>query len=102
MKQMTLVDDLKAAKALIDTPEKWAKGAWLHDDGTRCAEGACIATTGGRTWSPLFDNLIAQLPPEWIATGNPIVRFNDDDATTRADVLALFDRAIAAAEASAS
>lgn len=36
---MTLVDDLKAARALIDTPEKWVKGEF-EANGCFCILGA--------------------------------------------------------------
>lgn len=102
-----LIENLKAAKALIDTPDKWIKNDSTHTD-CRCAALACskIARKGDlvvqdidRMWAALH----AELPVDWqtgdgeygVAIGN----FNDHPDTTHADIMALFDRAIAAAEA---
>jgi hypothetical protein len=95
---MSLKEDLIAARALIDTPEKWTKGSWLRRDGTMCAEGACRRT--GKAASPLRPHdriiaLFAALEPGLPAgCDGSIARYNDDPATTHADVMSLFDRAI--------
>lgn len=109
---MTLKDDLIAAKALIDTPQKWCqkhghltRKKWLFwEQHSYCTVGAISVTGGGHinTIHPDFlrmrDALERTLPP-----GNEnslLVAFNDDPATTHADIMALFDRAINAAEVS--
>lgn len=105
-----LAKDLRAAKALIDTPDKWTKGVWARDaDGADvsvddvsaavcfCSFGACKMAVG-------FDNCVddmmlalgGAIPEGSAAVSTP--SFNDHPDTTHADVMALFDRAIAAAE----
>lgn len=103
---MTAADQLRAAKALIDSPEKWIKGRFAVDklglttsyDDPRatcfCAVGAC------RRYCFRGD-LDEALPESFVALGkkaSPVVEFNDHPDTTHADVMALFDRAIALAE----
>lgn len=105
----TLRDDLIAAKALIDTPEKWRKDS--SDNHTSCC--AILATNriaGGMNeakaaglWLALYNALpltgkYAQAVrghQDW--SGVVVGDFNDDDATTHADIMALFQRAIDAA-----
>lgn len=90
---MSLKDDLIAAKALIDTPEKWRKGSfgWA---GCYCAAGALRLVLGqnfevSEAWGALW----GALPPG----ERGVVSFNDDPSTTHADIMALFNRAIEAA-----
>jgi hypothetical protein len=107
---MSLKDDLIAARALIDTPEKWIKGIrhtterqWLFFERHRyCAVGAistgqdgCLDHRPFREFLRLQDALEAALPPDF--SRSYIWAFNDHPATTHNDVLALFDRAIEAA-----
>ena len=103
---MTLTSDLIAAKALIDTPEKWRKGDYGSLGNCMCALGACRAAIYGTTehlrgryWrgdeNGLAEALRAALPDPWSFSG--VSDFNDAPETTHADVMALFDRAIAAA-----
>jgi hypothetical protein len=102
---MTVKDDLIAAKALIDAPDKWTKG--IHFSGGRyCAMGAVGAATrqphGGSRWAECDRALIKSAPRHrWRegVDGHPVVAFNDDPATTHADIMALFDRAIERASA---
>lgn len=90
----TLADDLRAARALIDTPEKWIKGDWF--EGTRCcAAGAArkvLRDAGHRAMIGFWATPLAHALDE--AAGGNIVAYNDDPATTHNDILALFDRAI--------
>lgn len=99
----TLAADLRAARALIDTPEKWVKYRW-GVSGHYCAAGALREALGfeilpkgmvdSSFWShPAVKEVVGQTP-------YGIVAFNDDPATQHSDVLAVFDRAIAAAETS--
>jgi len=104
----TLRDDLIAARALIDTPEKWRKGEAAYWSAPFCALGACShVASGGNVFEPRRMNgmrraLRMSLPdgPGEEEFDFPTTRFNDDPDTTHADVLALFDRAIASAESS--
>lgn len=91
-------DNLIAARALIDTPEKWHKGS-MSGPGCLCAMGAVAKVIG---WSymggtrirshPEVEHLRKQLPTGWW----DVPKFNDAPETTHADIMALFDRAIAA------
>lgn len=93
---MSLRDDLKAAKALIDTPQRWTKGVYCNRDGSRCAVGALIAVVDDDTpIEPLRTALQRVLPPG--CRSMPVGIWNDATSTTHADVMALFDRAILAA-----
>lgn len=94
---MTLANDLRAARALIDTPEKWGKGSGLEppDEPKFCALSAAHKANRGN-WDAVGDALQAALPDDW--KGWFIFDFNDHPDTTHADMMALFDRAIAAAE----
>ena len=102
---MTLHDDLVAAKALIDTLEKWTKAAVDNGPGTPC----CTVRALNRVspWrsernDAAREALRQQIPATYrgfrskqygVALGN----YNDDPTTTHADIMALFDRAINAA-----
>lgn len=103
----TLKDDLIAAKALIDTPEKWGKGNGTFLFGQvpshqNCAMTACgrVAVDAGRDddYPPMHAALNSALPSEF----RSVWSFNDAIKTTHADIMALFDRAIAAADPSPS
>lgn len=96
---MSLKDDLIAAKALIDTPEKWGKGP----DGLNCpaqgacAMNACASLSNYASWHAT-QALEAALPSgEWNSKMLPVAAYNDDPDTTHADIMALFNRAIEAA-----
>ena len=92
---MSVKDDLIAAKALIDTQEKWRQdGRYGLLSGSLCAEGACMTAT--RSYNQLVDFLYDALPGKnrW----KSVAEYNDDRRTTHADIMALFDRAIAAQE----
>ena len=102
-----LAQDLRAAKALIDTPEKWTKRVFARDssgfgtpyDGGQavcfCSAGAIFRTVGDDpTRERAAMNALA------IAMGGDrpsIAAFND--TSEHAEVMAAFDKAIAAAEA---
>lgn len=99
---MTVKQNLIAARALIDTPEKWHRGS-MRSDGCVCAMGAVadITKAAGRTgWiseTREYKALRAVLPRAF----NHVPAFNDDPATTHADIMDLFGRAIAACEVAA-
>lgn len=97
---MSLHDDLVAAKALIPSPRLWRQGD-RHPD-SLCAMMAVgrVTQPGGQS-NPRFDAarsaMMDALPADSQSrfSSAPVVTFNDDPATTHADIMALFDRAIA-------
>lgn len=102
---MSPAEQLRAAKALIDTPEKWTQGCAARDaDGLSsgvcsgavcwCAWGA-LAKFGNPFVSPGLINLMDGAVPD---DSKSFITYNDLPTTTYADVMALFDRAIDAAE----
>jgi len=100
---MTLHDDLVAAKALIDTPEKWRKGPNFYVGKCHCAMTAAgEAIRDGGNWQDravaIRLAMVDALPEPFRSLNHfHVIDFNDHPATTHADVMALFDRAIAAA-----
>ena len=103
---METIEILRSARALIDAPEKWTKwteardaaglGVPCYDKNAVCfcAVGAVVRhPTNGKTFFAL------RLLREALPTGGYIDEYNDHPETTHADILALFDRAIAAEEA---
>lgn len=93
-------DNLLAARALIDTPEKWGKDQDGSLRGKSCVGIALGEVTGNGM--PEYDAvrkaIVAALPAHFASNTLPIVFFNDHPDTTHADILALFDRAIAACD----
>lgn len=96
-------DHLIAARALIDTPEKWMKGSYhSQSTGCLCALGALGVAAHGDAYDWEYVDakaLLSVLRPDdedWLI----VVDFNDHPDTTHADVMAWFDRAIAAQEPS--
>lgn len=92
------VEALKAAKAKIDTPEKWTTGAFARDASgeiTSCfnTEAACYCSAGVL--------LAGGAPQEARAALDDvcgcIIAYNDSH--THAEVMAVWDAAIAIAEA---
>lgn len=102
---MTVAETLRKARALIDTPEKWCQGVYCKGDAL-CSLGAIYAAGGGdrkdipEDGDPHFSyeserayrTLSAAISPKWVAP------WNDAPERTHADVMALFDKAIALAE----
>ncbi len=94
--------DLIAAKALIDAPEKWCQGTTSksYPDGSigRCAFGALVAVNYRREDNRLFrgayNALLGEIPSS-ATMATSVERFNDTH--THAEVMALWDRAIARA-----
>ncbi len=94
---MTPKEVLIAAKALIDTPEKWA-----HSDRELLSHKHCAVTAlgfacsnGDGDWDTARLALKAALPD--VFRGQYMSQFNDDPSITHTDVMAWFDRAIEAA-----
>lgn len=104
-----LLDDLIAARALIDAPEKWTQGVYARDaDGEElgfcddssvcfCVEGA-IYTAINRGHSSAVDTAMAALMSMSPCIQN-LAQWNDAPDRTHADVMQRFDRAIAKARA---
>ena len=108
---MTASEVLRKARALIEKPENWTRGAYGRNEHGRFTElrFSCSRCSAGAVLSVCEEvklaqedralNLLREQTPgyseHWIH--DPLVRFNDTHA--HAEVLSLFDRAIAAAEA---
>jgi len=111
----SVLDVLRTARGLIENPENWTKGEIARNsDGKICAadgRGAvCWCSVGAvdRAWLrsentdysvqhqalTLLDRLSGREDTEYC---RPVAAFNDSPETTHADVLALFDHAIAEA-----
>ena len=98
-------EELKArlvkAKALMDTEEKWYRGV-VTPTNTMCL---MLAASDARV--PV-EVLVDQLPKEFrnydgesgprLSSAFQLVKYNDDENTTHADVMVVFDRAIAKAD----
>ena len=103
---------LRGARALIAHPDNWIKGAAARDSEskeveTESANATCFCTVGALHKSLLVagkgenvelymearSQLIRQSPDN-----RGLVYFNDAPTTTHADVLGMFDRAIAELE----
>lgn len=91
---MTPKEVLIAAKALIDSPEKWGKGGIDDLRKKPCAFLACCEVRGGRLDDIAWDAVVLLGK----AAGSPIMTRNDEPGTTHADVMAWFQRAIEACE----
>lgn len=101
--QRTTVEILKAARARIADPQNWCQGWFAHDERGQsldyndpeacswCAVGA-LRREGERWNRGAYKALWAQLPAGY----DHVSDYNDDYGVTHADVLALYDRAIAA------
>ena len=102
---MTTLEQLKAVKELIGTPERWTKGAAARNsrgDSTvpLAADACCWCVVGAVSIVDgcdvrAFDAVGTHLPP--FALGS-IHIYNDLPTTTHSDIMALLDRAIEAEE----
>jgi hypothetical protein len=105
---MTIKDTLIAARKKIERPENWIKdGVYARDAKGKvvrtrsidayayCIEGSILAVTAG-----IFDdkNIAARDFLMKYTRGRALPVFNDAKKRTHAEVLALFDKAIAEAE----
>jgi hypothetical protein len=98
---MTILQALIAARAKIDAPEKWTKGAMARDKNGNSVEhdasdAVSWSVAGAMETGPWFNhafNLLEEFLPEPLRF---LDGYEDDPATTHADIMALFDRAIAA------
>lgn len=118
---MSVLDVLKAARAKIEDSKHWIKGnsaqtpngetSWdIHSreferlsknpDCAFCAAGAVGAVAAGPYSNPItYRRAIYALREHIPSDFDDIASFNDHAKTTHADILALFDRAIATEEA---
>ena len=94
----TTADYLRQARALIENPEHWAANPFERTfegpEGKMCALDAlgCVEYERGTDYVPAYNALAGA--SAYIS----VAHFNDHPTTTHADVLALYDRAIAATE----
>src|SRR5688500_11013094 len=90
---------LRDARAML-SEGRWCKGQLDDGNGNHCAIGAVSVAGSGDVFGDDYgaiNALAAALTRGQHAYG--VVNFNNEPATTLADILALFDRAIAAEEA---
>src|SRR6185295_2785626 len=104
----TELEILIASRSLIAHPDNWCRGVEARDAKgnevapeeedavARCAVGALGAIT---RWSELYPRAVSVLTSYLPCGFSSIIDFND--ASTHSEVLALFDRAIAAQRAKA-
>lgn len=110
---MTPLEIMKEAREILTNPAQWTQGVYARDEAgcgvnwedeaatCFCALGA-IRKAGGEEWLYVDDAaielLVAALPSDWKQKTDGMPPrphyYNDDEATTHADVLAWFDRAI--------
>lgn len=101
---MTTADTLRAARALIERPERWTQGAMARRaDGLRCRhedDAACRWCTSGavRRVAQSGEEAAAALRRLYEVMKTTPPDFNDSH--THAEILAAFDRAIEIAERS--
>lgn len=83
------------AKGLIDAPEKWHKGgAHKFNDALCMCAWAAVVNANNSALSRAMDVVHAQAKELGFSC---VQRFNGHKNTTHEDIMALFDRAIAAA-----
>jgi len=104
----TVKRSLIAARALIDTPEKWRKDEQSGHENccAMVAVNRVFGTDGGWVDDDIATlvrlALFEELPQAFKSLGRPrhpailVGNFNDHPATTHADIMALFTRAIEA------
>lgn len=107
----TLADKLREARAFIDTPEKWTQGANARDAvglpvpvSARgavcfCSAGAVIRAVPSVDFSSAASQLVEAAGIVSFTVEHGLTVWNDDPERTHAEVLAAFDRAIEAAQA---
>ncbi len=101
---MTYRDDLRATRRLVATPEKWAKGALLRTRDGRFTLPGALWEVGNRSGLPtlyplLYDMVEAHVPDGFRPKPHErlLASFEDHETTDHAAMIALLDRAIAAA-----
>ena len=109
---METIEILRSARALIDAPEKWTKGTEARDaHGFRvrfespdavcfCAVGALLGALHRAGNDDDGECVALRRLRKALPIGfADVVSLNDHPDTTHADIMAVFDRAIAAEEA---
>lgn len=86
---------LQQAREWLSDPAHWCKHRTLHETGATCSVGAIEKFNNG-LWGAPYNAIDAAVPE---MEHRCVINFNDARATTHADVLGLFDRAIAARRA---
>ena len=99
LKQDEVLDALKRARELISQPGKWHQGEFRSADWSRvCALGAILDSSPGIS-DDLYNDaawaLVYVLPRGY----NCPATYNDAPGRTQAEIVALFNRAIAMREA---
>lgn len=88
----SVVQILTDARAKLEDPKNWTKGRFFGQDGY-CALGAVVLVTPSVQACALRSEVIRALRA---AVGvESVIDFNDAETTSHADVLAMFDKAIA-------
>ena len=98
MTQDTIKDRLRAARALIDKPEKWTQGRYfdnMYGVESYCASGALSEAAltpdeGNKAWTHLYNSVERHTGRNW----GGLVAWNDAPERTHAEVMQAFDRAI--------
>jgi len=100
-------DILRKARAVIEKPENWTKGDFARDAKLRPISALSTDAQCFCTWGAIIR--VSENAPQMNNAADALYRhlnhpmdldvFNDDETTTHAEVLSLFDRAIAAEEA---
>jgi hypothetical protein len=106
---MTPLETLQKAREHLSDPKNWNKdGNYFKDNdrssGCCCALGAlalCEVGPNPRWSAPHIHDARAALMSALRPGGRTVTSFNDAPSTTHADILALFDRAIASVEGEA-
>ena len=94
---------LRAARATIEKPENWTQGVYARDSFRNPVEpwsqSACAWSVGGALFAAKSRGGEWRRAAKALSDQLPSGVAHVDDIRTHAEVLALFDRAIAAAEA---
>ena len=109
---MSVVDDLKAARAEVE--KGWCKRTFGDSEGNVCTRGAVNTAVSGDPFAlyaavvepatmddwwerqaAACEQLRKHIPPAAVTGLEPIAEFNDAPTTTKQDVLNLFDKALA-------
>lgn len=97
---MKTSEQLKQAKLLIATPDKWTQGKFV-DQGKICASEAIARTTEGRANHHSGDYMSCEaykILEEAMGIKTSFAVSNFNDSHTHEEVLAAFDRAIEIAQ----
>lgn len=91
-------DVLVKARNLISDEKDWRKVGWGREHSPRCSHGAIVYAAGGYQRGHQFDYDAAKAATHTLerVVGECVITFNDAKERTHAEVLAAFDKAIAA------